>query len=487
MNGAAYIRVSTEEQLEYSPDSQRNRILEYALHNNIRISPEHIYTDEGISGRSARNRPAFLQMIADARQKPAPFQVILVWKFSRFARNRQDSILYKSMLRRECGIEVISVSEPLSDDPTSILVEALLEAMDEYYSLNLAGEVRRGMQEKFSRGQTVSVPPFGYRMGTDRFEPCPDTAPFVPVIFQKYADGWPLRKIAAWLNGAGIRTIRGNLFESRSVEYILTNPVYTGKLRRRSAACNGKTAAVPDRFYQGNDVVTVSGTHLPLVSQQLFDTVQKRLALSRTCKFSGSQTPRSCTGTPSFPAAGLIRCSTCGSLLRLTARRTALQCASYSRGHCYVSHYITLRLLEPALFQALGQCPLALSGASSVVPVQSPVPDPEQPSLTAQIREEEKKLERLKRAYAEGIDSLEEYRIRKKEIRQRIRILCEEQKKTEGSVPSRFLFTWTYQGLLRFLTSGHLTAQEQNEVLKLLLSSVVFSRTEPSLQLILRF
>lgn len=487
MNGAAYIRVSTDEQLEYSPDSQRNKILEYALHNNIRIAREHIYTDEGISGRSARNRPAFLQMIADARLKPAPFHVILVWKFSRFARNRQDSILYKSMLRRECGIEVISVSEPLSDDPTSILVEALLEAMDEYYSLNLAGEVRRGMQEKFSRGGTVSVPPFGYRMGKDRFEPRPDTAPFVPVIFQKYADGWPLRKIAAWLNSAGIRTIHGNLFESRSVEYILTNPVYTGKLRRRSAAGGRKAAAAPDRFYQGNDVVTVSGTHLSLVSRQLFDTVQKRLALSRTCKFSGTQTPRSCTGTPPFPAAGLIRCSACGSLLRPTARRTALQCASYSRGHCSVSHYITLRFLMPALFQALGRCPLSLSGSSTVIPAPPAIPDTESGDPSAQIREEKKKLERLKNAYMEGIDSLEEYRNRKREVMQRIHALHEEQKKAEGSIPSRFSFTWTYQGLIRFLTSGHLTAEEQNEVMKLFLSRIVFSRTEYSLQLILRF
>lgn len=233
MTGAAYIRVSTEDQLEFSPDSQLKKIREYADQHQITIPEDQIYLDEGISGRCARKRPAFMRMIASARSHPAPFQVILVWKFSRFARNRQDSILYKSMLRRECGIEVISVSEPLSDDPTSILVEALLEAMDEYYSLNLAEEVRRGMNEKFSRGQTVSIPPFGYRMGDTKFEPEETTAPFVPLIFQKFCQGVPIRGIASWLNHAGIRTSRENLFESRTVEYILSNPVYTGKLRRR--------------------------------------------------------------------------------------------------------------------------------------------------------------------------------------------------------------------------------------------------------------
>ena len=277
MTGAAYIRVSTEDQLEFSPDSQLKKIREYADQHQITIPEDQIYLDEGISGRCARKRPAFMRMIASARSHPAPFQVILVWKFSRFARNRQDSILYKSMLRRECGIEVISVSEPLSDDPTSILVEALLEAMDEYYSLNLAEEVRRGMNEKFSRGQTVSIPPFGYRMGDTKFEPEETTAPFVPLIFQKFCQGVPIRGIASWLNHAGIRTSRGNLFESRTVEYILSNPVYTGKLRRRFSHQQSSR----DRFYQDPEVQVVPASHTPLVSQELFDAAQKRLSFRR--------------------------------------------------------------------------------------------------------------------------------------------------------------------------------------------------------------
>ena len=157
---------------------------DYADAHQILLPEKYIYLDEGISGRHARTRPAFMRMISDAKEKPRPFDVILLWKFSRFARNRQDSILYKSMLRKECGIEVISITEQLSKDPTSILIEALLEAMDEYYSLNLAEEVRRGMNEKFSRGGVVSVPPFGYRMGDGRFVPDPEKASLIPQIFK---------------------------------------------------------------------------------------------------------------------------------------------------------------------------------------------------------------------------------------------------------------------------------------------------------------
>lgn len=159
---AAYIRVSTEDQVEYSPDSQLKAIRDYARKNDMILPEEFIFVDEGISGRKAAKRPEFMKMIGTAKIKPKQFDVILLWKFSRFARNREDSIVYKSMLRKQCGIEVISISEQLGEDKTSILIEALIEAMDEYYSINLAEEVRRGMTEKAQRGEVVSTPPFGY-------------------------------------------------------------------------------------------------------------------------------------------------------------------------------------------------------------------------------------------------------------------------------------------------------------------------------------
>ena len=51
-------------------------------------------------------------MIATAKQPSHPIDVILVWKFSRFARNQEESIVYKSMLKKD-RVDVVSVSEPL--------------------------------------------------------------------------------------------------------------------------------------------------------------------------------------------------------------------------------------------------------------------------------------------------------------------------------------------------------------------------------------
>ena len=139
---AAYIRVSTEDQTEYSPASQLEKIREYAKHHDYILPDEYIFVDEGISGRNTAKRAAFNCMIGMAKQKPKPFDAILLWKFSRFARNREDSIVYKSMLRKQCGIDVISISENVGDDKMAVLIEAMIEAMDEYYSVNLSEEVR---------------------------------------------------------------------------------------------------------------------------------------------------------------------------------------------------------------------------------------------------------------------------------------------------------------------------------------------------------
>ena len=148
---AAYIRVSTDDQTELSPDSQLAVIRDYASKNGYVIPEERIYMDEGISGRTAAKRPAFNRMIADAKEAAHPFDCVLVWKFSRFARNQEESVVYKAMLRKD-NIEVISVSEPLIEGPFGGLIERILEWMDEYYSIRLSGEVNRGRKARHDAG-----------------------------------------------------------------------------------------------------------------------------------------------------------------------------------------------------------------------------------------------------------------------------------------------------------------------------------------------
>jgi DNA invertase Pin-like site-specific DNA recombinase len=160
---AAYIRVSTEDQTEYSPDAQLRELREYAAAHSMILDDRFVYADEGISGRKADKRPAFQEMIRTAKLKDHPFDVILVHKFDRFARSREDSVVYKSMLKR-CGVDVISIKEPLAEGSYSGVMEAIYESFAEAYSINLGTEVKKGMTEKARRGEIQTAPPYGYML-----------------------------------------------------------------------------------------------------------------------------------------------------------------------------------------------------------------------------------------------------------------------------------------------------------------------------------
>ena len=92
MNVALYARVSSEKQAEkdLSLPAQLKALREYALKRNWTIVEE--FVDEAESARTA-DRPEFQNMISSAKQKNSPFNIILVWKLNRFARNREDSII----------------------------------------------------------------------------------------------------------------------------------------------------------------------------------------------------------------------------------------------------------------------------------------------------------------------------------------------------------------------------------------------------------
>ena len=101
-------------------------------------------------------------------------------------RNQEESIVYKSLLRRQCGIDVLSVSEPRLDGPFGSLIERIIEWMDEYYSIRLSDEVKRGMTEKALRGGYQARPPLGYRIA-ERGKPpviVPEEAKIVRLIFR---------------------------------------------------------------------------------------------------------------------------------------------------------------------------------------------------------------------------------------------------------------------------------------------------------------
>lgn len=196
----------------------------YARHNNLRIVK--VYADHALSGTNDK-RPQFQQMLKDAAH--GKWRYVICWKIDRFARNRYDSATYKFRLKKS-NVSVLYAKESIPDGPEGILLESILEGSAEYYSANLSQNVRRGLMYnaqncKVNSGNTA----YGYRKGADeKYELDPAQADVVREIFSKFLDGYSFAELANELNGRGIRTARGNLWNKNSFHAMLKNESYIG-------------------------------------------------------------------------------------------------------------------------------------------------------------------------------------------------------------------------------------------------------------------
>ena len=182
MTAVIYARYSSDNQREESIEGQIRECTAYAEKNGITVIKHYI--DRAFSAKTD-NRPEFQQMIKDSGKKL--FDVVLVWKFDRFARNRFDSANYKMILKKN-GVHLISVMEPIAEGSQGILVETLLEGMAEYYSAELSEKVIRGQTENALKGKcTGGTGTIGYKIDEDKFYHFdPLTSPLVLEAFQQY-------------------------------------------------------------------------------------------------------------------------------------------------------------------------------------------------------------------------------------------------------------------------------------------------------------
>lgn len=228
-------RVSSDAQdVDLSISAQLKALREFAQRSGHVVVREFI--DEAESGRTAA-RPKFREMVSLAKREPKQIDGILVWKYSRFARNREDSIVFKTMLRK-IGIEVISITEPHDDTPTGRLMEAIIESLDEFYSQNLGEAVTRGMRESASRGFYLSGrTPYGYRKvkildgGKKRTKLEIDhaQASIVRDIHQSVIAGKGLAEIVKDLNSKGIAAPKGDRWNKTGLHAVLTKTCTRGR------------------------------------------------------------------------------------------------------------------------------------------------------------------------------------------------------------------------------------------------------------------
>ena len=472
---AGYIRESTDDQLEYSPEAQRKALRQYAEKNCLVLDERYIYCDEGISGRKAGKRPAFQAMIATAKSKDCPFDTILVWKFSRFARNQEESIVYKSMLKRD-GIDVVSITEPLADGPFGTLIERIIEWMDEYYSIRLAEEVKKGMTEKARRGGLQSTPPFGYCVKNNMLVPNTEEAALVAEIFDRFNSGDGLYDIARNFNERGIKTHRGNAFENRTVEYVLRNPAYIGKLRWNPS---GRTR----RDFKNENIILADAEHDCVVEKSVWDAAQKRLD---EIKLKWGYNARPTYELKDWPS-GLVRCAECGATLIFT-RPCYYKCNNYARGACGTSQHIRADILKDAIIERLN------IDANSRFSLNAKIVYKEERGDTVTVLESrieslEKKKLRLKEAFLNGADSVEEYKAWKKSIDADISLMqqrLEAEKNTATDTDIRTALHNSIADALETLTSSLSSVSDKNNAARSIIESCTFDKANNLLSITYR-
>lgn len=283
MNAVIYARYSSYNQTERSIEGQIEDCTAYAERKGYAIVAQ--YVDRAKSGTEAEHRTDFLRMIKDSEKKQ--FDIVLVWKMDRFSRNRYDFAVYKTHLKKN-GVMVESVNEPVSTDPSGILLDSLIEGMAEYYSQNLSQNVKRGLRVARSRGSfTGGRVPFGYRLTEDRKVVLDEKeAPAMQEAFRKYAAGTRMTEIIDDMNASGLKPRTGSRFTINSFQSAFSNKKYIGIYEFEGEAYT-------DLFPR-------------LIDDETFAAVQQR-------KEALKRAPAASKGKHDYLLQGKVFCGHCGS------------------------------------------------------------------------------------------------------------------------------------------------------------------------------
>lgn len=285
VNVALYLRFSSERQKEQSIEGQLRDCIAYCKRKSFRIVA--IYVDRATTARKdVEKRVHFQEMISDSAHHLWNF--VVVWKLDRFARNREDSAVFKMRLRKN-GVRVKSATETISDNPEGIILESVLEGIAEYYSADLSQKITRGLRESAMKGHCVGGHvPLGYKIEDHRLVINPETAHIVQEAFQLYANGESVAEICRIFNGKGYRTAKNSEFNRSSFKSIFKNVRYIGTYIYKDIE---KENAIP-----------------AIIDKDLFEAVQRRLSLAADAPARGK-------AKVDYLLSGKLFCGHCGAAM----------------------------------------------------------------------------------------------------------------------------------------------------------------------------
>lgn len=381
-----YARYSSHSQRDVAIEQQVAACKRFAEKNGIKVVT--VYEDRAMTGTNDR-RPGFQKMMKDAEK--GGWNYVIVYSLDRFARDRYDSAVYKRQLKN-CGVKVLSAMENISDDPSGVLMESLLEGLAEYYSKELSQKIRRGMEDNASKCMVNGSVPLGFVRGSDgRYAIEEAEAATVLEIFNRVRAGEPFAVIIDSLNARGIRTKKGKVWNKSSFGRILSNERYTG-------------------VYIYGDT-RIEGGVPQIISPELFCAVQATLHTKRNPRSGGSpQRRRRDNGT--YLLTGKLFCGKCKSpMIGISGKSQAATpyyyyvCKTRRSDHTCDKAMIRRDLIEHRITQALKEYMLTDEGISALA--DAAVEYQRQSSANAEADALERRLKEITQAIGNLLAAME--------------------------------------------------------------------------------
>ena len=310
-----YTRVSTAMQVDgYSLDAQKSRMKAYAEFNDYEIVGE--YEDAGKSGKSIEGRTDFNRMMEDIKTGKDDVSFVLVFKLSRFGRNAAD-VLSTLQTMQDFGVNLVCVEDGIdSSKDAGKLMISVLSAVAEIERDNIRIQTMEGRIQKAREGRwNGGFAPYGYSLIDGRLEVNEEEAVAIRTIFDQYVNtDMGSTAIAKYLENHGIHKIarqngKNPLFDAALIRRILNNPVYSGKIaygRRKTEKVHGTR----NEYHQveQDDFLLVDGLHEALVSDEVWEAAQIKLALQAK-KYKRVNQGK---GEKIHLLSGIVKCPICG-------------------------------------------------------------------------------------------------------------------------------------------------------------------------------
>jgi len=245
LQAAIYIRVSTLEQARegFSLSAQKKILTEYCRLHEYQIY--NIYADEGISGKDIKHRPAMLRLLEDADQRK--FDIILVWKLTRFSRHLSDLTGICEDLEKN-NIYLVSYTEAFdSKTPAGRMLRGVLATVAQFEREVISENVIMGLEERASQGKRTCSGVLGYDLyEKDGLVINEKESKYVRFVFDTYLRTQNLIETSRLAEVAGYRGKKGKTPTPQSIRIILTRPLYAGYSKYKGSMYKGNHPQIID-------------------------------------------------------------------------------------------------------------------------------------------------------------------------------------------------------------------------------------------------